>query len=85
MPPPGKLDGELGVLISLVVSLGMAILTVTGWWLVNTFQVSWERSCPCVPWGGAVEKEKGVEPVNTVDWNGCLELCGLLCLFGMPG
>ncbi len=33
MPHPGKLDGELGVLISLVVSLGMIILTVTGWWL----------------------------------------------------
>lgn len=33
MPHPGKLDGELGVLISLAVSLGMVILTVTGWWL----------------------------------------------------
>jgi hypothetical protein len=37
MRPPGKLDGELGVLISLVVSFGMVILTVAGWWLVNTF------------------------------------------------
>lgn len=37
MPHPGKLDGELGVLISLVVSLGMIILTVVGWWLWNTF------------------------------------------------
>jgi len=33
MPHPEKLDGELGVLISLAVSLGMVILTVTGWWL----------------------------------------------------
>ena len=33
MPHPGKLDGELGVLISLVISLRMVILTVTGWWL----------------------------------------------------
>ncbi|TKS60146.1 MAG: hypothetical protein EWM73_03196 [Nitrospira sp.] len=37
MPHPGKLDGELGVLISLAVSLGMVILTVAGWWLWNTF------------------------------------------------
>lgn len=33
MPYPGKLDGEIGVLISLAVSLGMVILTVAGWWL----------------------------------------------------
>ena len=33
---PGKLDGELGVLVSLVVSLGMVVLTVVGWWLWNT-------------------------------------------------
>ncbi|MCP9443367.1 MAG: hypothetical protein NNA20_12360 [Nitrospira sp.] len=33
----GKLDGELGVLISLVMSLGMIVLTVAGWWLLNTF------------------------------------------------
>lgn len=37
MPHPGKLEGELGVLISLAVSLGMIILTVVGWWLWNTF------------------------------------------------
>lgn len=37
MPHPGKLDGELSVLISLAVSLGMVILTVAGWWLLNTF------------------------------------------------
>jgi hypothetical protein len=37
MPHPGKLDGEIGVLISLAVSLGMVILTVAGWWLMNTF------------------------------------------------
>lgn len=37
MPHPGKLNGELGVLASLVVSLGMVILTVAGWWLWNTF------------------------------------------------
>ncbi|MEK7350580.1 MAG: hypothetical protein AAB177_06870 [Nitrospirota bacterium] len=37
MPHPGKLDGELGVLISLVVSLGMVILVVAGWWLLNIF------------------------------------------------
>ena len=36
MPHPGKLDGELGVLISLAVSLGMVILTVVVWWLWNT-------------------------------------------------
>lgn len=34
---PGKLDGELGALISLIVSLGMIILAVAGWWLWNTF------------------------------------------------
>lgn len=28
---------ELGVLISVVVSLGMIILTVVGWWILNTF------------------------------------------------
>ena len=33
MPHPGKLDGELGVLISLVVSIGMVTLVVAGWWL----------------------------------------------------
>ncbi|NOS82345.1 MAG: hypothetical protein HOP32_12265 [Nitrospira sp.] len=33
MPHPGKLGGEIGVLISLVVSLGMVVLTITGWWL----------------------------------------------------
>lgn len=32
----GKLDGELSVLISLIVSLGMIILAVAGWWLWNT-------------------------------------------------
>ncbi|MBI4001574.1 MAG: hypothetical protein HY348_07305 [Nitrospira defluvii] len=37
MPHPGKLDGELDVLISLVVSVGMVLLTVLGWWLWNTF------------------------------------------------
>ena len=37
MPHPGKLDGELGVLISLAISLGMVILTVASWWLWNTF------------------------------------------------
>ncbi len=36
MPHPGKLNGELGVLASLVVSLGMVILAVVGWWLWNT-------------------------------------------------
>lgn len=33
MPHPGKLNGELGVLISLAVSVGMVLLTVLGWWL----------------------------------------------------
>ncbi len=28
---------EPGVLISLVVSIGMVLLTVLGWWLWNTF------------------------------------------------
>lgn len=28
---------ELGVFISLVVSLGMIVLAVAGWWLLNTF------------------------------------------------
>lgn len=37
MPHFGKLDGELGVLISLAVSLAMVIFTVAGWWLWNTF------------------------------------------------
>ncbi len=37
MPYPGKLDGEIGVLISLAASLGMVILTVVVWWLMNTF------------------------------------------------
>lgn len=31
------LRDELAVLISLVISLGMIILTVVGWWLWNTF------------------------------------------------
>ncbi|MCP9448162.1 MAG: hypothetical protein NNA22_11430 [Nitrospira sp.] len=33
---PGKPDGELGVLISLIVSLGMIILAIAGVWLWNT-------------------------------------------------
>lgn len=33
MPHPEKLDGEIDVLISLAVSLGIVILTVAGWWL----------------------------------------------------
>lgn len=33
----GKLDGELGTLISLVILLGMIVLTVAGWWPRNTF------------------------------------------------
>lgn len=37
MSHPGKLDGELGVLVSLVVSLAMVILTVVAWWLWNSF------------------------------------------------
>ena len=37
MPHPGKLDDELGVLISLVISLGMIVLAVAGWWLLNIF------------------------------------------------
>lgn len=32
-----RMQEELSVLISLVVSLGMIILTVVGWWLVSTF------------------------------------------------
>lgn len=32
-----RVQEELSVLISLVVSLGMIILTVVGWWLWNTF------------------------------------------------
>lgn len=37
MPHPGKLDGELGVLINLAISIGMVLLTVAGWWLWKTF------------------------------------------------
>jgi uncharacterized iron-regulated membrane protein len=33
MPHPGKLGGEIGVLISLLVSLRRVVLTITGWWL----------------------------------------------------
>jgi len=33
MPRPEKLDGEFDVLISLVVSVGLVLLTVAGWWL----------------------------------------------------
>lgn len=39
-PHPGKLDGELGVFISLVVSLGMVILTIIAWWLWKVFPES---------------------------------------------
>jgi hypothetical protein len=32
-PHSGKPAGELGVFISLVISLGMVILTIIAWWL----------------------------------------------------
>lgn len=39
---PGKWDRELGTLISLVMSLGMIVLAIAGWWL-------WKILAPIAP------------------------------------
>jgi hypothetical protein len=55
---PGKLDGELGVLISLIVSIWTIILAVAGWGCGTRSMVSWEQSYPWVSLEMPLKKER---------------------------